>query len=340
MAKFCSQNKLQLLQKLESYSKITEESLAVISNDNFPHDKSLAIGNIEVSTYRKISGHKYLEVTSMGDPHLRIPMIKFIESTRVKTAWMPKGNKCTNIERLNKEICKEVVDVLSLIPPELLNDACKEESYIESNQNDEVEGIHLDNEETDDQLPDLNGANTQYTASNNTENQSSCNILQAIVDKLLKMKNADKCLKKNLNTTSLFKDYLCCATAINEAFTVPKLDMIGQVVSEYTKGKVYFKKSDRKPVKINAICQHFGDKSTLNPTLKKLKQVAPLTTLARKCIVHTYPKEVLIAAAAYTYHVEHSHEWEDKYYSHGIQNQRNWNLSYLLLLPRKEYTEE
>ena len=50
MAKFSSKNKVQLLQKLESYSKITEESLAVISNDNFPCDKSLAFGNIEVST--------------------------------------------------------------------------------------------------------------------------------------------------------------------------------------------------------------------------------------------------------------------------------------------------
>ena len=158
---------------------------------------------------------------------------------------MPKGNKYTSIERLNKEMCKEVVDVLSLIPPELLNDAGKEESYIESTQNEGIEATHLDNEESHDQLPDLNGDNSEYNVSNDTENQSSCNILQAIVEKLLKMKNGEKWLKK-LNTTSLLKEYLCCTTAINEAFTVPELDMIGQVVTEYTKGKVLFKRLDRK----------------------------------------------------------------------------------------------
>ena len=72
------------------------------------------------------------------------------------------------------------------------------------------------------------------------------NILDAICQKLLDSKNGKKWQSKNLNVTTLFRNFLHTANNIFSNFTVAELHIIAEVYASYTGGKMKIKKVTRK----------------------------------------------------------------------------------------------
>ena len=141
-------------------------------------------------------------------------------------------------------------------------------------------------------------------------NDSKLNILEAIVEKLLTMMNSDKWKHRNLTSMTLFKEYLSTAELIDENFTVPELEMIGQVYKEYTNNELQWKKSDRKSVKVNLLYSKFGDSSCVQVRNQRKGKVSKLSIISKKVIMSpSYPKNILASAAAKVYHVENVKSW-------------------------------
>ena len=130
-------------------------------------------------------------------------MLKNIYSTKVMLAWKGKcKQRGKNIDAECPQDCRNVIDVLSLIPPELLTNEQANDEEEQELDNDIPEDVSPDNGIVDDVSPDNDSNNTlpdldnnendnQNNTDNNT-NDSKINILEAIVQKLLTMKNSDK----------------------------------------------------------------------------------------------------------------------------------------------------
>ena len=80
------------------------------------------IGNLRISQYMK-GNQKVLAAETVGSPDSGLQM-KYIKSTEVKMAWMSKAQKKKLEIKKKNDIpaeCEDIIDVLSLIPPEILN---------------------------------------------------------------------------------------------------------------------------------------------------------------------------------------------------------------------------
>ena len=75
------------------------------------------------------------------------------------------------------------------------------------------------------------------------------------------MEHSAKWKKRKLNAKMLFEDILADAKTINKELTSDELDMISDLYTKHTGGKMNFNKSSLKDVKVNATCEKFGDKS-------------------------------------------------------------------------------
>ena len=181
------------------------------------------------------------------------------------------------------EECSDIIDVLSLIPPEWLQDEIEED---ESNEQDgllnhdevdmEIDEIHanvsVDNDSispanvTQAIIPSASGTQQNITTCTNSNTgvtdthvnvtQSLAeerNILQAIVQELLAKHNCDRWKRRGLTAATLFKHFLSNAQTINNFFTVEEKDKIAKVYCRYTSAPPPFKKSDKKAVKRNVL---------------------------------------------------------------------------------------
>ena len=75
-------------------------------------------GNIDISVKSNGEESRCIHVSSIGHEDHQIPMIQNITSTKVPVAWKRKIKpKKTVLDE-----CKDIIDVLSLIPPEYLQD--------------------------------------------------------------------------------------------------------------------------------------------------------------------------------------------------------------------------
>ena len=97
-------------------------------------------GNARISRFCK--GNKMvLAAESTGDDMHNIPMMKHITTTHVKSAWLPKGTK--KKEENNDSNHNEngnIIDVLSLIPAEILNSRNRNED-LDASFDEETRGI-------------------------------------------------------------------------------------------------------------------------------------------------------------------------------------------------------
>ena len=129
------------------------------------------------------------------------------------------------------------------------------------------------------------------------------------------MKHSAKWKKRKFNAKMLFEDILADAETINKELTSDELDMISDLYTKHTGGKMNFKKSLLKNVKVNAICEKFGDKSCVKSCRKKIKSHSTLKSLAKKFIMKpSYPKDVLAAACAKMHYVENIEDWEKSFH--------------------------
>ena len=153
------------------------------------------------------------------------------------------------------------------------------------------------------------------TEDNSTENGK--NILDAIVEVLLASASQKKWEKKSITPEKLYKVNLANAEMIDKSFTVAELFAISAVYTQYTGGKLKIKKSDQKAVTVNEISKYFVDKSTISfKTRRKQRKIQSLANMVKNFIFKPdYPKEVLNAAVAKTYHIEKGKEWKDKCYN-------------------------
>ena len=185
-----------------------------------------------------------------------------------------------------------VIDVLSLIPPEMLQHNTVDSEgnsdninttrihsdggeTLEMNINDRTTTESISgNTSTTEQTYDEHGIlqkesniesmdtieNEEGTEDNSTENGK--NILDAIVEVPLAGASQKKWEKKSVTPEKLYKENLANAEMIDKSFTVVELFAISDIYTQYTGGKLKIKKSDRKAVIVNEISKYFGDKST------------------------------------------------------------------------------
>ena len=85
----------------------------------------------------------------------------------------------------------------------------------------------------------------------------------------------------------LFEDILADVKTINKELTSNELAMISDLYTKHTGGKMNFKKSSLKNVKVNAICEKCGNKSCVESCRKKIKNPSTLESLAKKIYYET-----------------------------------------------------
>ena len=100
------------------YCKVEDNDLQGLSQCMFLHPQSFQLGNIKV-TKQIQNGQKkyYLQSVGLPDEELQI------KTTEVKSAWIHKKNRSKDYSE-DKNIsgeCSEIMDILLLIPPEILN---------------------------------------------------------------------------------------------------------------------------------------------------------------------------------------------------------------------------
>ena len=227
-------------------------------------------------------------------------MIGEIRSILVKSALLPKGKR--NACKLRMEQTEEdVIDLLSLIPPEIVTDGNED---IDEHHEDR---LHQDGDE------EINSRDVPMNVDANvsTSNQGDCNILQEIVNRLNNCPSSKKWKLRSLDSKSLFQKYLANAESIDKSFTVAELHKVGDVYAEFIGKPMCFKKSDRKCVLVNEIRQKFGDKYVVSTRYKRSETPPKLASLAKAFMLKpAYPKDVLVAAVCKTYTTEHKNEWE------------------------------
>ena len=127
-----------------------------------------------------------MQVRSLSRYHLlesthQIPMIAEIKSTPVKSAWLPKGKKNAG-KKVTEQAEEDVIDVLSLIPPEIL--MAENEDIDEGNEDRLPQDI---DEELHSKDVPMNVDGNVYST-----NQGDCNILQEIVKRLTNCASSKK----------------------------------------------------------------------------------------------------------------------------------------------------
>ena len=297
----------------------------------FLRQQKFSLGNLSIYCSINENRHKKLKLESNGIKDKQKPMMKYIYSTKILSAWKlnNKRKDKNSTESECPQDCSNVIDVLSLIPPELLSNHDlnqEEEGDHESDIPDDITG-DVASDFTLPELPNVesiqhaecnvennddDNENGQESTSNASEayNQSKSNILEAIVEKLMTMKNAEKWKHKELTPSKLFKEFLSTSESIDNNFTVAELEMIGDVYKEYTNDDLKWKKSDHKAVKVNLLSSKFGDNSSIEAKVIRKKCVPKLFNIAKKLIMKpTYPKNVLASAAAKVYHMESIENW-------------------------------
>ena len=137
-------NKTTLLQKLDSYSTVSDNVLEDVSMAHLDIGGNFVSGNIDISVKSNSKGSRCIHVSSVGHEDHQIPMIKNITSTKVPAAWKRKVKP----KRTVLDKCEDIIDVLSLIPPEYLQD---EVEYDDENDLDsggvDNDTMEVDNEE-------------------------------------------------------------------------------------------------------------------------------------------------------------------------------------------------
>ena len=305
------------MQNLVDYSFIDEKVLKTVETCMYVRPQTFTIGNLSIHYSISQNDQRKIELETSGSEDKKIPMIKNIYSTKVMSAWKGKcKQKEKSIDSNCPQDCRNIIDVLSLIPPELLTNEQSNDEEEQDVDNYIPEDVSADND-ISSTLPDLdphkNGESSHDNTNNivvNNPNESKMNILEAIVEKLLTMKNSDKWKCRNLTSMTLFKEYLSTAELIDKNFTVLELEMIGQVYKEYTNDELRWKKSDHKSVKVNLLSSKFGDSSCVQVKNQRKRKVSKLSILSKKVIMSpSYPKNVLASAAAKVYHVENVKSW-------------------------------
>ena len=110
----------------------------------------------------------------------------------------------------------------------------------------------------------------------------------------------------------MFNEYLCSAEVIERAFRHDKLDMIAEVFAKHTAGRMVFKKNALKATKVNCISCHFGDKSTIARTKRKVGKPKTLAGMSKNFIMKpTYPRDVLVSSVSRIHYIEKGKEFEE-----------------------------
>ena len=121
-------------------------------------------------------------------------MIAEIKSTPAKSGWLPKGKK-NAAKKVMIQAEEDVIDVLSLIPPEIL--MVDNEDIYEGNEDRLPRDVDEEFKFTD--VP-MNGDGHVYSTS-----QGDCNILQEIVNRLTGCASSKKWKLQNHFTRSTWQ---------------------------------------------------------------------------------------------------------------------------------------
>ena len=294
-----------------------------MSEVKFPKDQIFKVLNVKVEQKHDKEGNRKLYISSVGFPGIEIPMVQHITSTKVPRAWQSKTSENKKKQETDDtEQCESVIDVLSLIPSDVLAESeifNAENTDVSQNERNDNEMETLDNTTVDNNttmdvddsntLPDLHdtpGVENDGNIKNGQDNAKNFdNILQEKVDKLLSMKHAKNWKKKNLTCKSLFNEYLCSAEKIERAFKHDELDIIGEVSAKHTGGRMAFKKNALKATEVSCISAHFGDKSTIARTKRKVGKPKALAGMSKNFIMKpTYPKDVLVSSVCRIHYIE------------------------------------
>ena len=121
--KFVRNSKATLYNNLLSYSKVGKRCLEELSGLTFPREMTFEMGNLQIVQRYDENGLKHFDVSSMGSDDKKIPMTQHIKTTGAMSAWMPKSTKGKVLKDISSTDTDDVIDVLSLIPPELLQNS-------------------------------------------------------------------------------------------------------------------------------------------------------------------------------------------------------------------------
>ena len=143
--------------------------------------------------------------------------------------------------------------------------------------------------------------NTEDTMSQTSDsmksNLSEDNIIIEFLTELCKL--GKKKIWNHISSRMLYKYYLSDAEAINSSFIVAELDLLHEIIKKHT-GKILFKASDNKSIKVNKISQVIGYQTILNIVKKKQHDIKSLKDLCYKIISSgSVPKAVLATSVAH-----------------------------------------
>ena len=179
-----------------------------------------------------------------------------------------------------------IIDVLSLISPDLLQKWQDNTELDTSLENINIEPINnnnnniLENFDADDAVENMDDGD-DVTEQEERRGNGNNDILHKIVQNLLTGKRKDKWTKHKLGVDILFTQYLSSAQEIYDNFTVQEMDMNASIYCTFTGCKMMFNKSTKKNMKANEISQKFGDKSTIQIRNAKCTNASRLSVIVK-----------------------------------------------------------
>ena len=172
-ARFCKWNKQALIKKLLDYCTIDEITLVELQHLMFLRKQNFKLDNLEIQFLNRGSS-KVLAIQTVEG------MMKNITSTHVKSAWIRKKAMKkipTDSNDVQEDVDANVIDILSLIPPESLaprnQDQDHDGSHIEEVGCNPELNINVLDEETV-ALPDLNVSDANASYNNSRRKSKYC----------------------------------------------------------------------------------------------------------------------------------------------------------------------
>ena len=321
-----SHERLDLLNKIIAYVKITVSDIDTITSMQFQDNTELQLQSVNIyfekyedtsDEEKSIFRRMYIETRPVGGYSMR----NFVthRPDRLLEIYSKRADKSTPSRKTNQVLTSAEMQ-------NLITGSKYKRRSIHDHYDTHFEDTDLESDDPD-YIPDISDSDS---GSENSDTELAC-VEESQLTNVTVASTGQSCIKRilfelkkidnkhnwiNHNVDSLLKDFLSSRKAVSKLFLY-KMDIINREVHS-TFSKELFKKGDPKSVQIEKISNQLkkipqlfeyssNDEDVVNVNPSKLQDILRTLMLSQK-----YPKEFLVAPICEVTHDESVIEWETK----------------------------